>query len=196
MDNEQDQSVEEAILRHATQLFAEKGFDATSVQDIVDAGSLTKGALYYYYESKEELLFKIHERFITYELRQAEDILARNLPPADALKELMIGLVESIALFQPEVTVFFREMHRLSPDKFLAIKAVRDRYHQFFQRVVSDGQTSGAFRTDVAGSLQTLAVFGLCNWVYTWYRHDGTLSPREVGSQMAALLLEGMLAKA
>lgn len=188
---EQD-SVAQNILKNATALFAQNGFDAASVQDIVDAAEVTKGAFYYYYDSKDELLFNIHERFISYEVKQAEDILAEGLPPDETLRRLVVGLVESICLFQPEVTVFFREMHRLSPERFAAIKAVRDRYQGFFQEVVDAGRELGEFRTDMPALLQTFATFGLCNWVYTWYRPSGPLSPTEIGQNLASLLLGGM----
>ncbi len=182
----------ELLLRQATHLFATKGYDATSVQDVVDVADVTKGAFYYHFESKDDLLYEIHQRFITYELEHAEQIVAQSLPSRDTLHALVVNLVESIALFQPEVTVFFRDMHRLSPKKFAAIKETRDRYESHFRSVIEKGQDEGVFRSDVPGKIQTLAVFGMCNWMYKWYRSGGPESPRQIGKDFAMLLLSGI----
>jgi TetR/AcrR family transcriptional regulator, cholesterol catabolism regulator len=185
-------STRELLLQQATYLFATRGYDATSVQDVVDVADATKGAFYYHFESKDDLLYQIHEKFISYELEHAEEILQRGLPPREALRSLIINLVESIVLFQPEVTVFFRDMHRLSPGKFESIKKERDRYESYFGRVIEQGQEADEFRTDVSAKIQTLALFGMCNWMYKWYRSGGRESPRQIGKDLASLLLSGI----
>lgn len=186
------ESMRELLLRQATHLFATKGYDATSVQDIVDVADATKGAFYYYFESKDYLLYEIHQRFITYELEHAKKIMAQQFPPRETLRALIINLVESIALFQPEVTVFFRDMHRLPPEKFATVKAERDSYESYFTGVFEMGQDEGVFRNDISAKLQTLAVFGMCNWMYKWYRSAGPESPRQIGKEFAQLLLSGI----
>lgn len=187
-----EDNLRSVLLREAARLFAAKGFDATSVQDVVDAGEVTKGAFYYHFESKDELLHEIHQRFITYELEQAEVILSRGLSPRETLHALVVSLVESIALFQPEVTIFFREMHRLSPGKFEEIRTQRDRYERMFRSVIEKGQEIGAFRRDISPTLQTLALFGMCNWTYIWYRQQGEWTPQDVGGILASIFLAGV----
>jgi TetR/AcrR family transcriptional regulator, cholesterol catabolism regulator len=185
-------SMRDLLLQQATHLFATKGYDATSIQDVVDLADATKGAFYYHFDSKDDLLFEIHHKFITYELEHAEQIVNQDAPARETLRALIINLVESIVLFQPEVTIFFRDMHRLSPEKYQTIKAVRDRYEAYFRRVIEQGQAEGEFRTDVSPKIQTLALFGMCNWTYKWYRGGGPESSRQIGKDLAALLLGGM----
>ncbi len=187
-----EDNLRSVLLREAARLFAAKGFDATSVQDVVEAGEVTKGAFYYHFESKDELLHEIHQRFITYELEQAEVILSRGLSPRETLHSLVVSLVESIALFQPEVTIFFREMHRLSPGKFEEVRTRRDRYERMFRSVIEKGQEIGAFRRDISPTLQTLALFGMCNWTYMWYRQQGEWTPQDVGGILASIFLAGV----
>jgi TetR/AcrR family transcriptional regulator, cholesterol catabolism regulator len=185
-------SMRELLLQQATHLFATRGYDATSVQDVVDVADATKGAFYYHFESKDDLLYEIHEKFISYELEHAEEILQKGLSPRETLRLLIINLVESIVLFQPEVTVFFRDMHRLSPGKFEAIKKARDRYESYFRGVIAQGQEASVFRTDISAKIQTLALFGMCNWMYKWYRSGGPESPRQIGKDLASLLVSGI----
>ena len=185
--------VAESLIQNATELFASRGYDATSVNDIVEAASVTKGALYYYFDTKEDLLFAIHQRFISAEMAQAQKILAQKLEPVERLRRLIISLIESIAQFRNEVTVFFREMHRLSPQLFEQVATIRDRYEAIFEQTMRDGQAYGIFRPDCDARLMTLALFGQCNWTYTWMKMEGPLSPGQIGEQFADIFLKGVM---
>lgn len=184
--------VPEILIRKAAVLFAEQGYDATSVSDIVGAADVTKGALYYYFSAKEDLLFAIHHRFITAEMRQAEEILRQIDGPPERLAHLIVSLVESIAEYRSEVTVFFREMHRLSPAQFDQVREARDAYQQIYEDTISRGQSLGVFRTDIEARILSLALFGQCNWTYTWMRPYGSLTPRQIGERLATLFLDGI----
>ncbi len=186
--------VPETLIHMASELFARRGYDATSVSDIVEAANLTKGALYYYFSAKEDLLYAIHQRFIDAEMQQAQQIVAMTEEPVGRLRQLIISLVESIAEYHDEVTVFFREMHRLSPDQFVAVRQIRDAYQRIFEDTIAWGQALGQFRSDIEPRLMTLALFGQCNWTYTWMRVDGQLAPQQIGARMADLFLGGTLA--
>ncbi len=185
--------VSEALIRAATVLFAKQGYDATSVNDIVEAAQVTKGALYYYFAAKEDVLFAIHHRFIGAEMEQAEEILANTHDPKTRLVQLIVSLVESIAEYHDEVTVFFREMHRLPSAQFDAVRLIRDRYQGIYEDTIRWGQTLGAFRQDVSARLLTLSLFGQCNWTYTWMRGDGELNPSTIGDIFARIFLQGVL---
>ncbi|MHB1611714.1 MAG: TetR/AcrR family transcriptional regulator [Sulfobacillus sp.] len=184
--------IPERLLRHATTLFAQHGFDATSVQDIVDAANVTKGAFYYYFASKDDLLYHIHERVVSYETAHAEAILAQGMPPKETLRALIVDGIESIGLFREEVTVSLREMHRLQPDYFDKIKGIRSRYQIFFETVIRQGQETGVFRRDISARLAVLALLGMSNWMYTWYRPNESMTSHDIGETFATLLLTGL----
>jgi AcrR family transcriptional regulator len=185
--------VPERLIRAATVLFAERGYDATSVSDIVDAAQLTKGAMYYYFSAKEDLLFAIHQRFIEAEMEQAQAIVDVTHDPVARLKRLIVALIESIDTYHGEVTVFFREMHRLPETHFAKVRESRDAYEAIFEQAIRWGQQSGAFRDVSSPRLATLALFGLCNWTYTWMRPHGQLTATDIGERFADLFLYGML---
>lgn len=184
--------VEEALLRAGIELFARQGFDATSVQEIVAAARVTKGAMYHYFASKEDLLYEIDREFIAHLLQGAADILERGTSPDVTLRELMVSLVESVARFQASVTVFVREMHRLPPDKLAAVQAQRQRYFAVFVDVIRQGQVCGVFRSDVNATIGALTLYGACHSVHTWYNPGGAWSARELGQQMAWMSLVGL----
>lgn len=185
--------VPEALIRAAAQLFAERGYDATSVSAIVQTAHLTKGAMYYYFSAKEDLLFAIQQRFIEAEMRQAQHIVSVTASPEERLTRLIVALVESVAKFPQEVTVFFREMHRLSGKPFEAVRETRDAYQQIFEDTIVWGQQEAAFRRDLEPRILTLALFGECNWTYTWMRPDGRLAPTQIGQRLAQIFMTGLI---
>jgi AcrR family transcriptional regulator len=184
--------VRETILQEAVRLFAEKGFDATSIQDIVTAAHVTKGAFYYYFASKNDLLYEIHQGFMAVANAHAEQVLATGLSPEETLRRMIVTLITGIARFQAGVTVFFREMHRLSPEHRAAMRAERDRYENAFGLVIERGQADGAFRADISSRLQTLGILSMCNGTYIWYRRHGPVPAQEIGEAFADMLLAGI----
>jgi AcrR family transcriptional regulator len=184
----------DTILQEAVRLFADKGFDATSIQDIVNAASVTKGAFYYYFTSKNDLLYEIHQGFMTVANRHAEEVLAEGLSPEETVRKMIITLITGIARFQSGVTVFFREMHRLDPEHRTAMRAERNRYEAAFQSVLARGQAEGVFRADISSRLQTLGILSMCNGTYIWYRSHGPVSAKEIGEAFADMLLAGIKA--
>lgn len=180
------------IIQAALTLFREKGFHATTTQEIITAAGCSKGGFYHHFPRKDDLLYLAHETFIDYELNCASRVLAGPGSPKEKLATIMTDLVESITRFQPQVTVFFQERHALSSERFSVVKQKRDEYVRIVQGVVRDGMASGQFRQDMKPELVTLALFGMCNWTYQWYRPDGGLSPREIGEQFCGLFLKGL----
>jgi AcrR family transcriptional regulator len=184
--------VRRALLDEATRLFAEKGFDATSVQDVVDAAGVTKGAFYYYFSSKNHVLYEIHEWFMAAALDHVARIVGADLPPEEALRAMIVALIEDVATYQNGVIVFFREMHRLLPDHRAAIHEERKRFEGYFQAIIEQGQAEGSFQATIPGHLQTIAILTMCQSVSVWYRPNGPMTPQQIGEAFADLLLSGI----
>ena len=106
---------------------------------------------------------------------------------------LIVNLVESIARYQDGVTVFFRDMHRLPPDKWQLVQDMRREYAQLYLRVITQGQVDGAFRADMNPKMVTYALLGSCNWFYTWYSSSGTWSAHELGRPLAGVYLNALI---
>src|SRR3954468_21826676 len=93
----------------AAKLFAERGYHATSIQDLSEATGLQRGALYHYIEKKRDLLYSIHERFIDPLLAEARAIEAKDEPPDMAIRALAHALMHTIDTYHDQVTVFLHE---------------------------------------------------------------------------------------
>lgn len=184
--------VQRKIRDAAVELFARQGFDGTSVQEIVDAAGLTKGALYHYYSSKSDLLDEIYHALIRRQLAGLDAVLARGLGPAETIRLLLHDLIETTARFTRESRIFRREMHKLSAAHLASIAADRRRYHQTFRDLVADAQRAGVFNSEVSADTATYTVFGMINELSTWYRQDGPTSPGTLADELADFTLAAL----
>lgn len=132
------------ILDIALSLFVKKGYHETSMQDIADTAGLTKGGLYYYIKSKDDVLFLLHDRFIVEGLRRLRLVEAEALEPEHKLIELLKMHLQIIDQFKDDITLFFNCMKYLSDDKKQAVQVKRDEYEDIFVRVLEEGKKKKA----------------------------------------------------
>ena len=178
------------LVQEAAGLFDRDGYHAVNVGMLARAVGLSKPTLYHYFNSKDEILFLIHEEFIDLLLQRAGE-RTPSLSASDALREYFIDVLELIKTHRGHVRVFFEHYRELSRTHQDTIREKRDRYHNLVQNVIEAGISSGEFRTVDAG-VATMAFFGMCNWTYQWFRPDGPLSAAEIAAQFADLLLGGL----
>jgi AcrR family transcriptional regulator len=186
--------VKERLLRVATRLFARHGFEGTSVQDIVDAAGVTKGAMYHYYGSKDDLLYEVYHQLLTMQMSHLSDIVKGSGTPEDRLRAAAIDVVESSLANLDDMIVFFRSLHMLPDDRQTQIRAERRAYHDQFRGLVEEGMAAGTFRTEVSADVVVHYFLSTVNQLGSWFRPDGPLTPREVGEQYTDLLVGGLRA--
>ena len=183
----------QALLRSALALFERLGYDATSVQQIVDDANRTKGAFYHHWESKEALLHDLHDEFIDYQLERAHAVIGRDLPPDEMLRELVTEvLMEPLSVYKSEITVFLHEHRFLSAEAFAEIKLKRDEFEGIVVGVIKRGMDTGVFKKVATPQLVAFGVIGMCAWSYTWLDTKGKMSPREVGETYGDILVKGL----
>jgi AcrR family transcriptional regulator len=189
---EQDLPVPERLLAAASALFAERGFAQTSVQDIVTRAGVTKGAMYHYYSSKDDLLQQIYSRLLALQSARLAEIADSGLPARDRLRAAAADVVVTTLEHLDDAVVSMRSMHMLPEDRQATVRADRRRYHERFRTLVEEGQQAGELRSDVSADLVTHQFFGGVHHLGTWYRPDGELGPSAIGETFADLLLRGL----
>jgi AcrR family transcriptional regulator len=183
----------QALLSSALALFERLGYDATSVQQIVDDANRTKGAFYHHWESKEALLRDLHDEFIDDQLERARAVIGRDLPPDEMLRVLVIEvLMEPLTVYKSEITVFLHEHRFLSGAAFAEIKLKRDEFENIVVGVIQHGMDSGVFKKVGTAQLVASGVIGMCAWSYTWLEAEGKLSPRQIGETYGDILVKGL----
>ncbi|MDB1089075.1 TetR/AcrR family transcriptional regulator [Streptomyces sp. ACA25] len=186
--------VPQRLMATATRLFAARGYERTSVQEIVDAAGVTKGALYHYFGSKDDLLHEVYARVLRLQ-QERLDAFADSAAPVeqrlrDAAADVVVTTIENL----DDATIFFRSMHQLSPEKLKQVRADRRRYHERFRALIEEGQEAGVFTTATPADLVVDYHFGSVHHLSNWYRREGPLSPREVADHLADLLLRALRA--
>jgi AcrR family transcriptional regulator len=190
--NSAEDSVPRRLLSAATKLFAQKGFDRTSVQEIVEAAGVTKGAMYHYFDSKDDLLSEIYGRVLRAQTEQLEKVAVTEAPVRDRLRKACVDVVVSTIENLDDTTIFLQSMHQLNPEKRRAVRAERRRYHERFRSLVEEGQHSGQFRADKPADIIVDFFFGSVHHLGSWYRSGGRLSGSQVGEHYADLLLDSL----
>lgn len=183
------------LLASATELFARKGYDATSVQEIVDEAGRTKGAFYHYFESKEDLLLNIHDRFIDFQLERGVAIMSRGDRPDVALRNFIVEvLMEPMGMYMQEITIYLQEQRFFSDKAFAEIRVKRDAFANQLVDIIQQGLDEGVFRNLGPARVMAFGVIGMCAWTHTWMAAAGKLSAHDIGSVYADLAVGGLLA--
>lgn len=182
-------SVVDAITQAAVELFAANGYANTSVQQVVETAGVTKGAMYHYFQSKDDLLFAIYDRILTLQQANLDEIIARGGPVDDVLRAVCIDVIETSIDFLPEGTVFFRSMHMLSQPRQHEVTRRRRGYNDAFGALIEAGQTEGIYRTDIPRPVLIAHFFSDAHYLSHWYSPAGPESKTLVAHQLSDLFL-------
>ena len=175
---------ETAIRAAALRIFRQKGYHAASMQDIADAVGLYKASLYYYVDSKEELLVRLFEGRTEKVLAEIDAAASGPGTSRERLGAMVRAYVLGVLRNLDSVHVYLREEHSLPPLALQQVHREQQAMRSHFERVIVEGTRRGEF---VAGDpkLAALALLGMCTWVHRWYRPRGRLGESAVADDFA-----------
>lgn len=180
------------IVDAAARRFQAQGFHGTSMQDIAEDVGITKAALYHYFDSKERMLFMVHDAFVSTMLDAAEEFIADHGDPEEQLAFFIRSIFDTVVEYQPYVKAFFRDYGVLTEDLYAEIRVKRDRYEGLVENCLVEGVRSGVFAADLDPRLGALFLFGACNWSYQWIRPDGPNTAEELAVAWRRMLVGGL----
>jgi AcrR family transcriptional regulator len=182
------------VLDAAARLFAEKGYEATSIGDIAEAVGLLKGSLYYYAPSKEELLFWIIREVQGKGRKLVERFTKSDDDPVTQLREI----IEAGATF----VIDHRDMNIISMRDFRALTEPRQQELQrdrmlmwrYLRSLIVRGRDEGSIRSDIDPVVATTGILGAINYLPTWYESGRPPSAERMARGYADFLVQGLLA--
>jgi len=183
---------EQRMINAAAQMFYEKGYDATSIQDVADKLGLLKGSLYHYIKSKDDLLWAIILRQHQSALALAERCRTLSGTPRERLTAFIEGYVGSLDKEHVFVSVYLHDINRLSADRRRTVTHEREAYTGFVVDVLSEGRETGEFRADLDPVLSANAILGMLNSTYRWYRPGTKFSSKAIIAECLAIILHGV----
>lgn len=178
------------ILCRAAEVFRRKGFRGAGMREIANGLGLAPGALYYYFESKEDLLHACQRLSLERLTRSAGEIAAAKASPGEKLRRLVLAHLSHV-LGELGGSFAHVEFHALPDAQLEEVVGWRDAYERLVRGVIDEGVREGEFRT-VDAKLSALALLGALNWAAVWWRPDGVLSLEEVARGTADLFLKGL----
>jgi len=180
------------ILRHAAQIFAERGFEGASIRDISRATGISLSGLYYYFESKQKLLYLIQKHAFTSILSRLQLCLAAAATPEERLKLFIRNHLEYFLAHPAEMKVLSHEEDALEEPYKREIAAIKRRYYTF-AREIFDDLAAGEAMSELNPRIAVLSLYGMMNWVYKW--HNPKVDPRaeELAGTISEIFLRGVL---
>lgn len=180
------------VIDAAARIFKEKGYPATSIQDVADAVDILKGSLYYYIDSKEDLLYEVIQEVHDGGLKNLEDGRNEGGNAKERLERFVFRHMSYNAEHLTKMTVFFHDFRSLSDARRSSIVKERDLYDQFLRSLIAEGQEEGSIRADVDPKIAAFWILGAVNWIYQWYRPDGPMSISDIAQQFADLTVRSL----
>jgi AcrR family transcriptional regulator len=179
----------EELTRIAARLFAERGYQGTSLADLAAALGVQKPSLYHHIDSKEELLWEV-----AWEGAEAFHAALDGVPAAaPAAERIRLALRAHLAVVGQQLdiaTVFVREWRHLSGDRRVRFVSERRRYEERIRELFRAGVEESQLRTDLDVGTAALLFLSAANWAYTWLRPGSDTD--ELADRLYSALLDGM----
>lgn len=179
------------ILQTAATIFADKGYHDTSIRDISRATGVSLSGLYYYFRSKEELLFLIQDHCFGTVLQNAQNLLAREKDPEKRLRAFIENHLRYFVSNMKEMKVLSHEARSLTGEYRRLVNAKKRAYTDLCVGILEE-LTPAESGTDPR--MASFSLFGMMNWIYNWYHPDNDVPVAELAGHMSQLFLRGYLA--
>src|SRR3984885_6284840 len=183
------------ILRTAARLFQQRGYDATSMNDVAAALKLSKGGLYHHFQSKDEILFEIMDHAMEITQDRVLNPVRGIADPEERLRALIRLHIEVVLSPRDrEITVMLHENHPLPPSLRKRINARKKDYIHFLENLMAEVQRARRAKGGVRPRAEAFALLGMINWIYQWYKPEGDLQTNNLIPQFTDLVFGGILA--
>ena len=183
----------EQILNAAAEVFSEKGYHDASIRDIAEQAQMSLAGLYYYFRSKEELLFLIQDHAFGSILANLEECLKDVTDPHDKLHHIVLNHFRYFIQHMAYQKVCAFEQEILQGEKYASVAKKRRRYFELVREVLQETAGPGKEFPIKLGAI-TLFLFGAMSWIHMWYNPKKDGKPEEMAQTLTDLFLHGFLA--
>lgn len=181
---------ERAILTAAAELFGDHGYDRATLADVANRVGIKRGSLYYYINSKEDLLYWLHKNMIDELIANTDAALKESADTEEKIRNLVRMSMRLIAERRQEVKVFLEERHVLESERWAEVVKQRDEFQRKVENVLTEGIREGLLR-ETPVKLTANGMLGMCFWGYQWFR-PGMLTWMQVADLFSGILLDGL----
>jgi AcrR family transcriptional regulator len=180
------------ILEHATEVFDEKGYEGASMRDLSRATGMSLAGLYYYFESKEKLLYLIQKHTFTTIVDRLRERLDPASDPEQRIRIFILNHLEYFLRNRKAMKVLSHEDEVLKNGFGAEIAALKREYYRICVSLLEDFKREK--RLEFSSRLAVLSLFGMMNWIYTWYNPRLDANAKEMARVMGDIFLRGIYA--
>jgi AcrR family transcriptional regulator len=184
--------IQSQILEVSAELIAARGFRAVTIDDISATLGYTKSVIYYYLESKNDILWRIFRRITESYFDSLSDIADSSAPPEVRLKDIVKLHATNVMTYRAWTAIYQRDGVELNEDQQKQVAREKREYDATVERVYAEGVKAGVLK-DVPVHIAVAGLLGACNSIQTWYNPEGPLSVAEIAQYYADLLADGFL---
>src|SRR5262245_667510 len=178
------------ILRTTAAIFAEKGYHEASIRDISRATGVSLSGLYYYFNSKEELLFLIQDHCFTSLLDTLDRLLENETDPLRRFRLMVENHLRFFVNNMKEMKVLSHELQSLTGEFRQIVNAKKRRYTETCTAILEGVAPA---ERPIDQRVAVYGLFGMMNWIYNWYRLDRDVPVSRLAESMSQLFLRGYL---
>jgi AcrR family transcriptional regulator len=183
---------QDAILARAAELFAARGYRATSLAELADAAGIAKPTIFHHFRAKQEILYELYARTMDIALTRMRAAIVPDEDPARTLHRMVsehaLLILENRDLFK----ILFDEESELSPDQLAAIQELQRQYIKLIAAQLERLRAEGRLRIE-APQIAVQGVIGMASWVYRWYEPERSRTREEIADILADLALGGLV---
>ena len=186
-----------ALLEAASGLMAKRGFSQTTMRDVARETGFSLAGMYYYFDSKDDLLFQIQHGTFSRLLAEQESLVARTADPEERMRNLVATHLAFFHRYAGEMKVCTFELESLSGEPYEAIEGLRRRYYHLAAGVVAEllGIESTSAKSQSRIRHLTLFIFGALNWVFMWYQPEKDVPMVRLAEEMTEFVMGGLRAQ-
>ncbi|HEV2447084.1 MAG TPA: TetR/AcrR family transcriptional regulator [Candidatus Sulfopaludibacter sp.] len=186
-------SKREAVLQTAAQLFLEKSYARTSLNDVADRLNITKPALYHYFHNKEEILLECYRLGCGMIEEILNDIAARGGTGLEKVAAFIYSYANVMTINFGRCVMRMDEGD-LSSEAFTEVRAYKRKIDRRLRSFIQEGIADGSIGP-CDPKIAAFSIAGALNWICIWYEPDGALSAEEIAGQFARTLTQGLTGK-
>ena len=183
------------ILNAGAKVFLEKGYHNANISDVADEVGMLKGSLYYYIDSKDDLLNSIIMPTLEVYIKTLKEILVSNENADVVLEKAIIAHMSPMDIDFAKQAVFTTELPNLSESGRMEARAEIKNYEKLWIQVIKKGMSEKIFRDDIDPKILLYSIFGMTNWTIRWFIPGGRYTGKKLGEIFASFILDGIKIK-
>jgi AcrR family transcriptional regulator len=182
------------ILSHAAEVFCKKGYEGASMRDLSRASGMSLAGLYYYFKSKERLLYLIQKHTFTTIVERLKSRLDHVDDPEERVRIFILNHLEYFLANQAAMKVLSHEAEALKNGFGSEVAAIKREYYRICVGLIDDLKSNRTLQ--VSTRIAVLSLFGMMNWIYTWHNPRVDADAKSIAQEMGDIFLRGVMSGA